>query len=98
MKDRLTKHTDEELVALENSYAHSLTFNELLALAGQRLTDKVDRAENWMGNTSVSDKVDTKRDCALVQTHLEDALTRYNSACYRLVGTWKRVDPDRKGE
>jgi hypothetical protein len=35
-----------------------------------------------------------RRDLALARTHLEDALTRYNSACYRINGTWKRADPD----
>lgn len=34
------------------------------------------------------------RDLSLAITHLEDALTRYNSACYRIDGTWKRRDPD----
>jgi len=34
------------------------------------------------------------RDLALAKTHLEDALTRYNSAQYRAKGTWKRADPD----
>lgn len=35
------------------------------------------------------------RDLALSRTHLEDALTRYNSAQYRIRGTWKRLDPDK---
>lgn len=35
-----------------------------------------------------------KRDLALSATHLEDALMRYNSACYRVLGTWKRADPE----
>jgi hypothetical protein len=34
------------------------------------------------------------RDLALAATHLEDALTRYNSAQYRRKGTWNRADPD----
>ena len=35
------------------------------------------------------------RDLALARTHLEDALTRYNSAQYHRRGTWKRADPDK---
>lgn len=38
------------------------------------------------------------RDLALANTHLEDALTRYNSACYRIAGTWKRADPEREAD
>lgn len=34
------------------------------------------------------------RDLSIAITHLEDALTRYNSACYHLAGTWSRRDPD----
>lgn len=37
------------------------------------------------------------RELALSRTHLEDALTRYNSAQYRKAGTWKRADPDAPG-
>lgn len=35
------------------------------------------------------------RDLSIAITHLEDALTRYNSACYRMAGTWKRADPEK---
>ena len=34
------------------------------------------------------------RDLSLAITHLEDALTRYNSSRYRERGTWRRDDPD----
>jgi hypothetical protein len=39
---------------------------------------------------------DAGRDLSIAYTALEDAATRYNSACYRIAGTWKRADPDRK--
>lgn len=38
---------------------------------------------------------DVGRDLSLSITSLEDALTRYNSAAYRLRGTWGRQDPDK---
>lgn len=38
---------------------------------------------------------DVLRDLALSRTHLEDALTRFNSAQYRLRGTWDRRDPEK---
>lgn len=34
------------------------------------------------------------RDFWLAKTHLEDALTRYNSGRYHENGTWVRRDPD----
>jgi hypothetical protein len=38
---------------------------------------------------------DSIRDLELSREHLEDALTRYNSARYRMNGTWGRQDSDR---
>jgi hypothetical protein len=34
-------------------------------------------------------------DLRQAKEHLKDALTRYNSATYRIRGTWNRVDPDK---
>lgn len=95
MKDRLTKRTDEELEELEGRLASSLTFNELLALAGQRLDVRAGQVRHTMGNSDEQATIDAGRDCSVAHTALEDALMRYNSATYRLKGTWKRVDPDR---
>lgn len=88
--DRITGRTSDEIGALEDSRAGDLTYNELLALAGQRLNDRI--AE--LGLVVDEAKVDTGRDLSLAHTALEDAATRYNSARYRANGTWKRGDPD----
>jgi hypothetical protein len=61
-----------------------LTFNELGAAMMERINTQLLNATG-----------DTARDLALARTHLEDALTRFNSAQYRLAGTWKRADPER---
>ena len=37
---------------------------------------------------------DAARDLSLSITHLEDALTRFNSALYRIQGMWVRRDPE----
>ncbi len=94
MKDRLTNRTDEEIVILGNHAASSLTFNELLALAGQKLNEKAEVVRNSMGNSDELSVIDAGRDCSLAHTALEDALMRYNSVRYRIDGTWKRKDPD----
>lgn len=86
MNDRLTGRTPEQMDELEGKAGH-LTFNELLALAGQRLESMQQAAQ------ADADR-DAGRDTALAFTALEDALTRHNSARYRLAGTWKRADPD----
>lgn len=49
-------------------------------------SDEVADHEDW---------ADIHRDLELAQQHLQDALTRYNSAQYRLRGTWERRDPDK---
>ena len=88
--ERLTQREPETIDALQSAYAKRLTFNELLALAGLRLEERVESGEDM--------DVDEARDLALVRTHLEDALTRYNSACYRRLGIWQRADPDRRSQ
>lgn len=61
------------------------TFNEL----GAEMQAILDERRAEAGQSEAG------RDLALAATHLEDALTRYNSARYRMMGTWKRADPDR---
>lgn len=92
--DRLTKRSDEELMLLKDKRLEDLTFNELLAVAGQKLEEKMYVANNGMGNADIIDRSDAMRDGALTHTHLEDALMRYNSLCYRLNESWKRADPE----
>lgn len=94
MDDRLTDRTDDELIALQSKTAGELTFNELIALAGVELTHKAFIVRHSMGNSDKIDVIDAGRDCSMAHTSLEDALMRYNSACYRINGTWKRMDPD----
>jgi hypothetical protein len=87
--ERLTNRTDEQIDDLNDKVARELTFNELVALAGERL----ERLEKSEEPSRVS--IDEHRDLWLSRAALEDALTRYNSACYRRHGSWKRADPDR---
>lgn len=64
------------------------TFNQL----GARMLELIDEAK-----TQLRDKIDAgmeARDLALSATHLEDALTRWNSSRYRRRGSWGRADPD----
>lgn len=63
------------------------TFNELLNHALKMATDQ-------RNSTPISDAA---RDLSIAITHIEDALTRYNSAQYRESGNWVRLDPDRFG-
>jgi hypothetical protein len=116
--DRLTGRDHDEVARLQVQTAADLSFNDLLALAGQRLAEKeallalareaADRSRSQgrvvfdegrpsgVDFASVdADLRDAGRDLALAFTALEDAATRYNSACYRFAGTWKRADPDR---
>lgn len=106
MVDRLTGRSAEEISELRQREAGSLTFNELLALAGLELSDKQD-AVSTMGPPAAHShshhaksieqqfqQIDAGRDGSLAHTSLEEALTRFNSLCYRLRGTWKRMDPD----
>lgn len=60
------------------------TFNELGAEMMARLEELLGTGEPGT----------VKRELALSKTALEDALTRFNSACYRMAGTWKRADPE----
>lgn len=64
------------------------TFNEL----GRQMQAILDLTRDEAGQSGAG------RDLALAATHLEDALTRYNSGRYRMLGTWKRADPDRHTE
>lgn len=95
MKDRLTKRSDYDLEQLENSLASALNFNQLLALAGQRLAHRTEQVRHEMGNSDEADVIDAGRDCAIANTALEDALMRHNSAVYRINGSWMRADPDK---
>lgn len=61
-----------------------MTFNELVNAALLIATDKREAASSG----------DEARDLSLSITHLEDAMTRYNSSRYRNQRTWKRADPD----
>lgn len=67
-----------------------MTYNEhgnaMLAIAGDK--------RNSCDPQNDPAQMAAARDLSLAITHLEDALTRYNSACYRLAGTWNRRDPD----
>lgn len=63
---------------------HEETFNELVSQA-------LAQAES---RRAVAHTPEEARDLSIAITHLEDALTRYNSSRYRHRGTWKRVDPD----
>lgn len=93
MKDRLTKRSDSELEILGNHVAKDLTFNELIALAGQKLNKKAELVKD-LEIQSITEAVEAGRDCSIAHTALEDALMRYNSASYRIEGHWKRLDPD----
>lgn len=113
--DRLTERDADEIARLRVQTAADLSFNELIALAGQRLAAKADELNEKRiafarrlddlrvaGEGNVEDArvegerlTDAGRDLSIAHTALEDAATRYNSACYRLAGTWKRADPDR---
>jgi hypothetical protein len=95
--DRLTARTAEEIEGLLDAPAAALTLNELLALAAQRIAEKNDEiAVAREGGTDDYDRFrDAGRDLSIAYTALEDAATRYNSACYRIADTWKRADPDR---
>lgn len=92
-RDRLTNRTSVEIGLLMGKDAGELTFNELVALAGIRLAQK-SAMIGQQASPDVTMSVDAGRDLSLAHTALEDAATRYNSACYRLGGTWKRADPD----
>lgn len=95
MDDRLTGRSRRERDELAARPAGELTFNELLALAGQKLAEKVGgKLGERMPEPLAQFSTDIGRDLALAHTALEDALTRHNSACYRIAGTWKRADPD----
>ena len=61
------------------------TVNELV-------NEAIKRADEFRSNTADSGAA---RDYSLAITHLEDGLTRFNSAQYRLAGTWNRRDPER---
>lgn len=75
--------------AIERS-TDALTFNQL----GERMHAAIAfrRAEARLLPDERADLAG--RDLALANTHLEDALTRYNSARYHALGTWQRRDPD----
>jgi hypothetical protein len=62
-----------------------MTFNDHGAAMQQRIEELLDMPYDG----------DVKRDLALARTHLEDALTRFNSAQYRLLGIWNRRDPEK---
>lgn len=48
-----------------------------------------------MHQRNTAESPEEARDLSIAITHLEDALTRYNSARYRRAGTWQRAEPDR---
>lgn len=62
-----------------------MTFNE----HGAAMVSQIEALQGDVGRS------DAGRDLALSLTHLEDALTRFNSAQYRIAGTWKRADPEK---
>lgn len=62
--------------------------NEMFVILADRAVQNGASPDNY--------QADAGRDLALAKTHLEDALTRYNSARYRMGGTWKRADPDKE--
>lgn len=72
-----------------------MTFNEH-GTAMQSILDEARTECASLAATSL-DHGAAARDLALSATHLEDALTRYNSARYRMKGIWKRADPDARG-
>ena len=61
-----------------------MTFNELV----------IEAVAIAKAHRSTTSDPEEGRDLSLAVTHLEDALTRYNSSRYRRAGTWKRADPD----
>lgn len=69
------------------------TVNELLDEVTRRITSAM--AAN--GHAISGYPSEAGRDLAIAKTHIEDAQTRYNSARYRMKGTWKRADPDKEG-
>lgn len=83
-----------------------MTFNEhgdaMLEIAREAQAEIFDaqRIERGGGespkpfSSTPADRGPEARDLALSITHLEDALTRYNSSRYRRKGTWGRADPD----
>ena len=87
MIDRLTGRTDEAMLELGEKLVVDLTFNELIAVAGTCLEPMQQKAQ------ATNDR-EAGRDTSIAFTALEDALTRHNSAKYRLAETWKRADPD----
>ena len=66
-----------------------MTFNE----HGNAMLARI--AELRISANSAPDGSAAIADLDLARTHLEDALTRFNSACYRIAGTWGRADAER---
>lgn len=64
------------------------TYNEHGNTMLDQIGEKVDVAKMQFNFMAI-------RDLELAQIHLEDALTRYNSAVYRINRTWQRADPDK---
>lgn len=75
---------DEPVIDVRE-HLKELTFNEIVGEA-------IDRAKALRESARGGDE---GRDLSIAITHLEDALTRYNSSRYRRFGMWKRADPDR---
>lgn len=70
--------------------------NAAIALAGLRRADSLAIAQNAIDEGQRDQHNAAAREFALSITHLEDALTRYNSARYRQEGDWHRNDPDKE--
>lgn len=62
-----------------------VTFNELGAQMLAILEEQIES----------DGRSESGRDLNISKTHLEDSMTRYNSAQHRRAGTWKRDDPDK---
>lgn len=71
-------------VSHEDGTHSPATFNML----GNAMQEMAEQQRNQASDGAVG------RDLSIAITHLEDAMTRYNSAQYRRKGVWKRADPD----
>jgi len=69
----------------------ALTYNQL----GNAMLEKLEELTDSDEVMNHDDWYLIDRDLAVARTALEDALTRYNSAQYRIRGTWERRDPDK---
>lgn len=68
----------------------TLTFND----HGKAMLDRVDELLE-VAAAPVTANGDARIDLVEARRHLEDALTRFNGAVYRIAGRWDRADSER---